>query len=444
MRIADGIREQDDPLSDIEWSDGLEVKDAMKVASNQPPRRPLVEDHDPTDEYPLGQYPSWSQVQASISKNPLGLLRLWTFDPALNDIMKTAAELFKAFCWQTWCGLNPYYLTSGWTPTKDITLEEGIRLWSAVEVYEHVRNVQWKAIKTKAKFRGRGQRKDDFPARLSMYFPKMSSKPKNGPWLLSFQHHWYIHEYNRILESSNAETVTQLHQALGTLFGHLQCLPDSQRCTPKTAGRTWTHKSESIVMLINPNLCRYDKAVTKSTRRRSGFPSAHAKPSEHLGNLLQGAGLNAQERKEMQKAKKREENEKNRNNRRSGKSKNARRPPTALSRKSQPTVETSQVTEDASVDDQSDERGETCMEEVVQEDFDDTVIEIMSSSEEGDAQQGGGCEEEGGQEEDEDVQQDEDEDDDSEDEDEDDQDEDEESDSQEEDEDDGDRAQQSE
>jgi len=304
----------------------------------------------------------------------------------MQHITKTAADLFILFTWQMWSSCRTMYLTNDWRPSKEITLEDAMRLWSAVEVHEHLDNVEWRATKTAAALEGNGRPAESFRSRWSMYFPSKASAPAAGPWKVLFKAPWYISQYHQVVETSDDDTVAQLHDDLGNLFDSLQCLPDSMRCGSNAPGRTWWQRQNKIVILTNPEYYRYDKAVAKSRVRRARFPSGNANPKEQQQNLYEAAGLSLEEQDEIRRSKRREEYGKSRNKYRSAKSKNARRPPAATRRERQPAEEPSQPVLDSSIDlEDEPENGNSGFTDAVerdQDDVEDTMIEIFSSSEE--------------------------------------------------------------
>jgi len=312
--------------------DSLEVRAAMKAPGSQmPPPQDLHQDHDSSVVYPLGATPSWREVQKSIERNPLVLMRLWEFMPP-QDVPHVAAEkLFISWAWQMWCGINRKHRQGDWNPSGQINLEQAMALWSVDQVHEHLREIQWEAL-SKPEWKVGGRSKDSFRDRWQIYFPDRTIEPPKGSsWGVLFKHPWYIAEYHERLKSQSTLQNLDMQISLGNLFHMVQSLPSSLRCSSSAMGKTWEHAQGRTIMLTNPDMYRVETVGKRVTTRRAGIPAAIAPRLQNEEDLLFGFGANQADQREIKRSLRVKQgantlaSQRNRN--RSGKSKNARRPP---------------------------------------------------------------------------------------------------------------------
>jgi len=83
-----------------------------------------------TEEYPLGQMPTWNQVKDALKKRPLQLIRLWERPIWLEHMPTAAGILFVKFTKSVWVSIR-----ADWTEGIEMKLGEVSNLDSAMEFW---------------------------------------------------------------------------------------------------------------------------------------------------------------------------------------------------------------------------------------------------------------------------------------------------------------------
>jgi hypothetical protein len=316
--------------------DSMEINAVMQaLKSSRTPKKVLLDHRDDGKEYPEGSHPTWSHIKEVVQVNPLNIMRKWVLGPHLSaDIVnKDASNLFIAFTWQTWMAVNIGHRLLRWKPTKTMTLEDAMRLWTPESIDSHIRSVQWIAsLPPDAGVTGRPR--EAFGDRWTMYFPPQSPKPPQASvWSTFVERPGYIYRYHQYIASHTAEDVASLQRCLELIFTDLQCLPDSSRFSGANGvGRIWTHEQGQVKILTNPTYYRVAGYGEHTRKKRAPGPSAQSTKRQLLKDINDEEGISLADQKAAQKI------ARYRKKGRSAKAKNARKPPPGRKgNKTQPT-----------------------------------------------------------------------------------------------------------
>jgi hypothetical protein len=317
-------------LEEVQDKDDLDVSKSLGIGLNNSRRRRTQRrpGEAPSDLYPLGTTPTWTELTKAIQEKPWEIMRQWRFNSSWTA-SATAGKLFVQFSRQIWLLLHPI-----WTGGQDgasNTLEQAMESWAVAEVYNKLASIRFLPCNSKLKGAPRGRPEKSFRERFKMYFPD-AKPPKSSQWLLFWEPPGYIGEYRRILHDmdNDEDAVENLIADIQELFDHIQCLPNSQGYTTSTGGRVWSKFSggnvDGIEVVTNPLDYKLVEVGTVPGRRSQGTRKSAARTKKAFTKALleqEGYGENTVKRVLAQDRKKRRST----NNRKSVRSKAYRVPP---------------------------------------------------------------------------------------------------------------------
>jgi len=116
-----------------------------------------------------------------------------------------------------------------------------MEFWSAEGILNCLKAVSFSINRRgiKGAVRG-GQEAKSFRERTKIYFPDDDDilPPRGSKWVPFFDEVvGYIRSYHRKLRT--VEDRERITESLEDIFGHLQCLPDSEKFTSTKEGRIW-------------------------------------------------------------------------------------------------------------------------------------------------------------------------------------------------------------
>jgi hypothetical protein len=310
-------------LHDLRLGHGLETLDAgdagainkaiginhkrrqNNIHSNAPQPIDRQYNTEPSEKYPLGESPTWSQIQHCLKHSPLLLIRPWTWKDTL-DIDPDTSELIVKFTLDLWLSLNEKVLRKPIPQIK--TLEKAMEMWSAASVDDHLLHVTF--LPNACNISTRKMSSWSFTDLASVYFPDPNStvNPKSA-WgtFLEKGYLGRLKEFKADLPEYEFEKLTNNIQFI---FGEMQCLPHS---ITKGRGNLWKSRAGSIEILTNPK-CYKLVNVGKERRRVIRVNARQTEISARLGKVHHGISVASYKRERRKQE-------------RSSRSRNKRNPP---------------------------------------------------------------------------------------------------------------------
>jgi len=253
-----------------------------------------------TEEYPLGESPTWNQVKDTLKRSPLRLIRLWERPMWLEHTPTAAGILFVNFTKSVWVSIR-----TDWTERIEAELEAvtnldaAMEFWSAEGILNRLKAVSFSINRSgiKGAVRG-GQDAKSFRERTKIYFPDDDDilPPRGSKWVPFFAEVvGYIRTYHRRLRAlSDVEDRERITEGLEDIFGHLQCLPNSEQFTSTKEGRVWGRAAgeEAIGVLVNASHLKF-RAIGRTVQVKEGQRRTHVTRSnkEVLSELFKQHGL---------------------------------------------------------------------------------------------------------------------------------------------------------
>ena len=253
-----------------------------------------------TEEYPLGERPTWSQVRDTLKKSPLRLIRSWERPLWMEHTPTAAGILFVSFTKSVWASIRV-----DWTEQIEMelgavtNLDAAMEFWSAEGILNRLKAVSFSINRSgiKGAVRG-GQEAKSFRKRMKIYFPDDDGilPPRGSKWVPFFAEVvGYIRSYHSKLRTLNDEEDRErLTDGLEDIFGHLQCLPDSEQFTTTKEGRVWGRAAgeDAIGVLVNAEHLKF-RAIGKTKEVKDGPRRTHVTRSnkEVLSELFKQHGL---------------------------------------------------------------------------------------------------------------------------------------------------------
>lgn len=309
---------KDRGLLELEVGDDEVVRKLMGVKEKK--RRPAAhsashmlknQNTDPSQDYPLGERPTWSEVQDLLKRDPLLLIQPFTWT-SLLDIDLDTSDLIIQFTQDLWLALSKQVLSQ---PIPEIsTLKEAMEMWSAAFVKDHLTHVTFLPNSHQISTRKRSS----WPFRdlFSVFFldPDAPVAPKSV-WA-TFHKKGYLHTFKELKRNLSASAFQDLTSNIRYFLGKMQCLPYSVPYNTKNKGRLWRSIHGTIEMLTNTHYYKLE-ALGNEPRRSRRAIRANAHPTEVLALLGEvHLGIPVQSSKKQ-----------NRKTGRSARSRNKRKPP---------------------------------------------------------------------------------------------------------------------
>jgi hypothetical protein len=240
----------------------------------------------PNDSFPLGEAPTWSEVQDCLKHDPMLLIKPWEWN-SIWDKDTDTSELFAQFTTDFWLALDRRVLAKPVPTTK--TIKDAMELWSVAAIKQHLLDVSFipncHGISEKKKSSW------SFSDLVSTFFPDPTLPPVlNSAWL-SFHEHGYLKRYRELKNRITPRKFQLLTNNLKLLFSNIQCLPYSLLPQGNRKGRIWRSRQGTIEMLTNPKHYKLKSFgnVPKTTRKKAIRVNAHpAEVSARLGEVHSG------------------------------------------------------------------------------------------------------------------------------------------------------------
>jgi hypothetical protein len=253
-----------------------------------------------TEEYPLGERPTWNQVKDTLKKSPLRLIRSWEKPMWLEHTPTAAGILFVNFTKSVWVSIRVDWTEGIEMDLRAVSnLDSAMEFWSAGSILNCLKAVSFSINRSgiRGAVRG-GQGAKSFRERTKIYFPDDDGilPPRGSKWAPFFvEVVGYIGSYHRQLRTLNeAEDGRRVTESLEDIFSHLQCLPDSEGFTSTKEGRVWGRVvgEEAIGVLVNANHVKF-RSIGKTMEVKDGPRRKHVtRPNkEVLSELFKQHGL---------------------------------------------------------------------------------------------------------------------------------------------------------
>jgi hypothetical protein len=296
-----------------------QIKDKRGMVTIQ-----AVDDEGPTEQFPIGNAPTWDEIASTMACNPKLLMSKWAWDEKWAT-GSTAGRLFLQFTTDYFLTLSTEVVNDAHLP-KPKELKDAMELWTVSSLMALLKDVSFKPSNHGLLGKVPGRRNPSFRDMVDLFFPGLDVNIREKSVWHPFMTRGYIREFHQTIHSMTEDETSSLLRALGRIFGRIQCLPNAAACTQKSCGRLWEQSDGGIKMLTNPIFYKIEmvgKAKRKGTARgkqvKAGKAIIEARLDEQHRNIPFNEGrLKARQAK---KARKRE------TKRRTGKKNNYRKPP---------------------------------------------------------------------------------------------------------------------
>jgi hypothetical protein len=245
-------------------------KNLQQITREKREEENLAQNKEPSEEYPIGNAPTWQEIMKTITLNPTLLIREWVWNKKWNSKLDSPAGLlFVQFTIDYFLTLSSDALVNGGFP-KPSNLQEAMGLWTVCSLKETIKDVSFKASNHGLVGKMNGKRSRGFGDMLSIFFPPPDCHIHRGSVWHSLLTKGYIRDFHQRLDSLTEAEAHRLTRSLKVLLEEVQCLPNAFACTPRTAGRLWEQSDGGIRMLTNSGfykLERVGKAKRSGTNR---------------------------------------------------------------------------------------------------------------------------------------------------------------------------------
>jgi hypothetical protein len=211
---------------------------------------PVVDDEGPTEQFPIGNAPTWDEIASTMACNPKLLMSKWAWDDKWAT-GSTAGRLFTQFT-------TDYFLTLSTEVVNDVHLPKpkdlkgAMELWTVPSLMALLKDVSFKPSNHGLLGKVPGRRNPSFKDMVDLFFPGLDVNILEKSVWHPFVTRGYIQEFHRTIHSMIEDKISSLLRALGRIFGRIQCLPNAVTCTQKSCGRLWEQSDGGIRMWTNP------------------------------------------------------------------------------------------------------------------------------------------------------------------------------------------------
>ena len=224
----------------------------------------VVENEQPTEQFPIGNAPTWEEITSTMACNPKLLMSEWVWDENWTT-RSTVGHLFVQFTTDYFLTLSMDAIRNSEFP-KPKDLKSAMELWSVSALTTLLNDVSFKPSNHGLLGNVSGRRNPSFKDMVHLFFPI----PEFNIWKNSVWHpllaKGYIKEFHRTLYPMTKNESSSLLLALAKIFCRIQCLPNAVACTEKACGRLWEQFEGGIRMLTNPIF--YKKEVVGKAKRK--------------------------------------------------------------------------------------------------------------------------------------------------------------------------------
>jgi len=305
-------------------------KSFRKIKEARPVEVAIMADQEPTEQFPIGNAPTWEEISLAIAHRPMLLMWDWVWDEKWAT-RSTAGRLFLQFTIDYFLTLTTDALKVAEFP-KPCDLKGAMEQWTMPSLMTVLKDVSFKPSNHGLKGHMSGRRNPSFKDLMSLFFPIPDPNMRKDSVWHPFLAKGYLHEFHEMLHGMSEKESSSLLLALKKIFGRLQCLPSAVACSRRACGRLWEQFDGGVRMLTNPIFYKIEmvgKAKRKGTARGKQVKASKAiiearLDEEHRHIAFNKARLKARQAK---KARNRE------TKRRSGKKNNYRKPPAPRQKK---------------------------------------------------------------------------------------------------------------
>jgi hypothetical protein len=242
-------------------------KNLQQITQEKAAEEVLAQNKEPTEEYPIGNAPTWQEITTTITLDPTLLIPEWVWIERWNSKLDSPASLlFVQFTINFFLTLSSDALVNGGF-SKPGNLKEAMDLWTVRSLKKTVKDVSFKASNHGLEGKVNGKRSRGFGDMLGIFFPPPDCHIRKDSVWHPFFTKGYIMEFHKRLDSLTEAEAHRLTRSLRVLFEEAQCLPNAFSCTPRTAGRLWEQFDGGIRMLTNS---RFYKLERVGKAKRSG------------------------------------------------------------------------------------------------------------------------------------------------------------------------------
>jgi hypothetical protein len=298
----------------------------------------LLANEEPTEQFPIGNAPSWDEITSTMARNPTLLMSEWAWDDKWAT-RSTAGRLFVQFT-------TDYFLTLATDVVRNLKLPKpkdlkgAMELWTLRSLTRTFNDVSFKPSNHGLLGNVAGRRNPSFKDMVHLFFPIPEFNIRKDSVWHPFLTKGYIREFHETLYPMTDKDTSSLLHALGKIFGRIQCLPNAVACTQKACGRLWEQFNGGVRMLTNPVFYKIEKvgkAKRLTTVRRKQVKAGRAIIEARLDEEHRHIPFN-EGRLKARQVKKSHARE---TERRSGKKNNYRKPPTKRKKTPVPLAEES-------------------------------------------------------------------------------------------------------
>ena len=205
---------------------------------------------EPTEQFPIGNAPSWNEIVSAIEQHPTLLISEWIWNDKWGS-KSTAARLFVDFTIDYFLTLSSDALTPlGFSKPKD--LKDAMELWTVRALLNILNVVSFKASNHGLVGKVNGKRHTGFMDLANVFFPVPELDIRKDSVWNPFLEKGYIKEFHETMDELTDRDSSSLIFLLQKIFGRLQCLPSALPCSTRTVGRLWEQFDGGVKMLTNP------------------------------------------------------------------------------------------------------------------------------------------------------------------------------------------------
>jgi hypothetical protein len=306
------------------------VKNLQKIKEARGIEVAMVVDEGPTEQFPIGNAPTWEEISLTMARRPTLLMSDWVWDEKWTS-RSAASRLFVQFTIDYFLTLSADALKESEFP-KPRDLKGAMELWTVRSLSNVLKHVSFKPSNHGLKGHVSGRRNASFTDMMTLFFPIPELNIRKDSVWHPFLIKGYIHEFHEKHYTMSEKEKSSLLLGLKRIFGRLQCLPNAVACSRKACGRLWEQFDGGVRMLTNPifyKIERVGKAKRRGTARGKQVKASKAIIEARLDEEHRNIPFNEARLKtrQVKKARKRE------TKRRSGKKNNYRRPPVKKQKK---------------------------------------------------------------------------------------------------------------
>jgi len=251
----------DECLLAMSWLTSLkQIKDKRAMVTT------VVDNEEPTEQFPIGNAPTWDEIASAMARNPNLLMSKW----AWNEKWATSSTTGRLFLQFT---IN-YFITLLSEVMKDVDLPKpkdlkgAMECWTVRSLAALLKDVSFKPSNHGLLGNVPGRRNPSFKGMTHIFFPRPEFNIHERSVWHPFLTKGYIREFHQTINPMTEDESSSLLRALGRIFGRIQCLPNAVAGTAKACGRLWEQSDGGVRMLTNPVFYKIEmvgKAKRKAT-----------------------------------------------------------------------------------------------------------------------------------------------------------------------------------